>query len=120
MSDFFKEGTVVIHGRYSCGERRSSISFRYAPENIYRSYNGLELRLDKCSFLCTEIEDTGYYLGYKISVEKMRPNNRGVTAVQNFPKPKTIKKVQSFLGLRKFIAGFSIIARPIRPAQEGR
>lgn len=32
--------------------------------------NKLELRLDKCLFLCTEIE----YLGYKVSRVGLKPN----------------------------------------------
>ena len=75
--------------------------------------NKLKLRLEKCSFLNTEIE----YLGYKILVDTIRQTNKGVLAVQNFPEPKTIKEIHSFLGLasyfRKFIKGFSIIAQPL-------
>lgn len=75
--------------------------------------NKLELRLDKCSFLYTEVE----YLGYKIDSKGLRPNDRGVAAVRGFPEPKTVNEIQSFLGLasyfRKFIAGFPVVAKPL-------
>lgn len=75
--------------------------------------NKLELRLDKCRFLQTEIE----YLGYYVSEKGLSPTASGIAAVQNFPIPRTIKEVQSFIGLasyfRKFIESFSIIAKPL-------
>jgi len=75
--------------------------------------NKLELRLNKCSFLFTEID----YLGYYVTSERLSPTGTGLAAVQNFPEPKTIKEVQSFIGLasyfRKFIKGFSLIAKPL-------
>lgn len=75
--------------------------------------NKLELRPDKCKFLQTKIE----YLGYNVSAEGISPTNRGIEAVTNFPTPKNVREVQSFLGLssyfRKFIQGFSVIAKPL-------
>jgi hypothetical protein len=45
------------------------------------------------------------------------PSERKTEAVRKFPEPKTVKQVQSFLGLsgyfRKFIPQYSIIARPL-------
>ncbi|XP_043478302.1 uncharacterized protein LOC122508807, partial [Leptopilina heterotoma] len=74
--------------------------------------NKLELRLDKCTFLQTEIE----YLGYKVTAEGLKPTDHGISAVVNFPIPRNIRDVQCFLGLcayfRKFVEGFSIIAAP--------
>lgn len=75
--------------------------------------NKLELRLDKCKFLYTEVQ----YLGYKISERGISPTDSGVEAVANFPLPKGVKEIQSFIGLssyfRKFIEGFSTIAKPL-------
>ncbi|XP_015603348.1 uncharacterized protein LOC107271643 [Cephus cinctus] len=66
----------------------------------------------KCRFLQTEIE----YLGHIVSKETVRPSEIKTKVVANFPKPTTVKKVQSFLGLtgyfRKFIQGYAKIARP--------
>jgi len=75
--------------------------------------NKLELKLEKCAFLYTEVE----YLGYKISKEGIQPADRGVMVVQNFAEPKTVKEIHSFVKLalyfRRFIKDFSLIARPL-------
>jgi len=75
--------------------------------------NMLELRLSKCCFLYEEIE----FLGYVITAKGIQPSNSGIVAVKEFPTPKCIRDVQSFLGLcsyfRKFVKDFSIIAGPL-------
>lgn len=75
--------------------------------------NLLELRLDKCQFLSDEIE----FLGYIVSEKGIRPSDHGIVAVKNFPIPRNIRDIQSFVGLcsyfRKFIKGFSQIAGPL-------
>ncbi|XP_018406278.1 PREDICTED: uncharacterized protein LOC108782494 [Cyphomyrmex costatus] len=75
--------------------------------------NLLELRIDKCRFLCTEVE----FLGYRISESGVKPNKAGVNAIENYPTPDNIKSLQRFLGMiayfRKFIEGFSVIAKPL-------
>ncbi|GFX70015.1 transposon Tf2-9 polyprotein [Trichonephila clavipes] len=47
----------------------------------------------------------------------IKPSLDKTKAVQNFPEPKNVKQVQSFLGLsgyfRKFIQNYSIIAKPL-------
>lgn len=74
---------------------------------------GLEIKWKKCKILQKEVE----YLGYTISNGKIKPSGSKTKAVLNFPEPRTIQQVQSFLGLagyfRKFIADFAIIARPL-------
>jgi len=75
--------------------------------------NKLNLRIDKCKFIFTEIE----YLGYLVTSEGIRPTTRGIEAVSNFPIPQSVRGVRSFLGLcsyfRKFIEGFSMVAKPL-------
>jgi len=75
--------------------------------------NKLELRLEKCLFLVTEIE----YLGYIVTREGIRPTDSGMAAVRNFPEPKTTKEVHSFVGLasyfQKFIKKFAIITKSL-------
>lgn len=74
---------------------------------------GLTLRLPKCSFFDTEIE----YLGYQISSEGIKPSERKILAVKDFPIPRSIHEVRQFLGLasyfRRFVRGFGEIARPL-------
>lgn len=75
--------------------------------------SGLKLKLSKCSFLQTTLN----VLGYVVSGEGLSPDPAKVSAVQDFPTPKCLKDVQSFVGLcsyyRKFIKDFAGLARPL-------
>ncbi|GBM68174.1 Transposon Tf2-8 polyprotein [Araneus ventricosus] len=77
------------------------------------SVYGLELNLKKCNFLKSKIE----FLGYIIENGKISPALEKTVAVQNFPEPKNVNQVQSFLGLtgyfRKFIQNYAFIAKPL-------
>jgi len=77
-----------------------------------RKHN-LKLQPDKCEFLRKEVT----YLGHIITEDGIRPDPNKLCAVENFPVPKKVKDVQSFLGLagyyRKFIEDFSKIAKPL-------
>ena len=55
--------------------------------------NKLELRSDKCKFLFTRIE----FLSYKISEKGIRPTGSAIEAVVNFPVPRNVREVQSFV-----------------------
>lgn len=74
---------------------------------------GLELNIKKCNFLKREID----FLGYRIANGKLHPSPLKTKAVINFPEPKCVKDVQSYLGLtgyfRKFIEHYSVIAKPL-------
>lgn len=74
---------------------------------------GLTLNLSKCSFFVTKIE----YLGYEISSEGIKPSERKISAVRDFPTPRNVHEVRQFLGLanyfRRFVKGFGEIARPL-------
>lgn len=74
---------------------------------------GLQIHWTKCQFLCKTIE----YLGHEICEGQIRPTENKILAVKRFPEPKTLKSVQSFLGLtgyfRKFIDSYSVIAKPL-------
>nr|QHA33695.1 polyprotein [Chibugado virus] len=73
----------------------------------------LKIQLDKSEFLHHEIE----FLGYVISREGINPNFKKVEAVTNYPQPKTIKELRSFLGMtgyyRRFVRDFAKIAKPL-------
>jgi len=73
------------------------------------------LRLDpeKCEFHESEVE----FLGYVVTTEGIRADPAKIKALQEYPKPETVKQVQSFLGTinfnRQFIEGFSKMALPL-------
>lgn len=68
---------------------------------------------DKCEFFATNIE----FLGHILSSEGLKPDPSKVRAVKNFPVPRSIIELRSFLGLsgyyRKFIKDYSRIAVPL-------
>lgn len=74
---------------------------------------GLTLNLKKCHFLMQSIN----YLGFEISEAGIRPGRNKIEAVEKFPKPTDQHKVRQFVGLasffRRFIKGFSAIAKPL-------
>jgi len=71
----------------------------------------LVINWSKCQFLQQRVE----FLGHIIKDGCMSPFEHKIEAVRTFSKPKTIKQVQSFLGLsghfRKFVSQYSIITR---------
>ena len=75
--------------------------------------HSLKLQPDKCEFLRKEV----IYLGHIISENGILPDPSKLEAVRNFPTPRKVKDVQSFIGLagyyRKFIENFSQIAKPL-------
>ncbi len=74
---------------------------------------GLKLKLSRCSFL----EQSLKVLGYIVNSEGLSPDPAKIAAVRDFPIPRTVKEVQSFLGLcsyyRKFVPGFAVLARAL-------
>jgi hypothetical protein len=74
---------------------------------------GLTLKLKKCVFATRSME----YLGHELSEEGVRPVQRLVTAVSEFPRPRDAVEVKRFVHLtgyyRKFIAAFGSIMAPM-------
>lgn len=67
----------------------------------------------KCGFLKVETN----YLGFVISEEGVKPNEKKIEAIRFLPEPTCIREVRSFIGMcsydRRFIRNFSQIAEPI-------
>lgn len=87
-------------------------------EKVFRRLReaNLTLKPSKCHFLQKEVN----ILGYTVSAEGIKPDVSKIKAVQEFPRPKKVKDIQSFVGLcnfyRKFIQNFAVIARPLHEA----
>ena len=77
-----------------------------------RQHN-LKLKLKKCSFLQLETN----YLGFVISEEGIKPDEKKAEAFKSLPVPTCVREVRSFIGMcsyyRRFIPNFSQKAEPI-------
>ncbi|UYV70497.1 hypothetical protein LAZ67_7003340 [Cordylochernes scorpioides] len=84
-------------------------------EAVLRCFREANLKLNnkKCQFAFEELE----ILGHITNQHGIKPAEHNIKAIRDFPRPKKIKEVQSFLGMcsyyRKFIKGFSKIADPL-------
>lgn len=70
-------------------------------------------KFDKCEFWMKEVT----FLGHVLSAEGVAINPSKVQDVFNWVSPKSVPQLRSFLGMagyyRRFIEGFSKIARPL-------
>ena len=64
--------------------------------------NGLYARLDKCCFS----KDTVEYLGFILSKDRLKMDPSKVQTIQDWPEPRKVKDVQSFLGFPNFYCRF--------------
>jgi transposase InsO family protein len=75
--------------------------------------NGMFARLKKCVFDATEVE----FLGFKVDAHGIHMCQNKVQAVEEWPEPKSVHDVMSFLGFvgfyRRFIQNYSKITRPL-------
>lgn len=77
------------------------------------SFAAMTLNPRKCSFGYREVQ----ILGHTVNSQGISPNPDKIKAVQNFPAPRRLRAVRSFLGLcnyyRSFVPNFSKIVRPL-------
>lgn len=80
---------------------------------------GLKLSPSKCKFFQTAVK----YLGHVISVDGVQPDPEKITAVHDWPVPKTVKELRAFLGFsgyyRRFVDGYSKIVKPLNELLQG-
>ena len=73
----------------------------------------LKLKRSKCDFFKEEVT----FLGHTISKDGVRPDERKIEVVKNYPEPTDKHELKSWLGLinffRKYVKGFSQIAHPL-------
>lgn len=87
-------------------------------ENLEQVFKTLEnanmkVQLEKCKFLQSEVE----FLGFIISKSGIKANPDKVKTIANFPLPRNIKELRSFLGMsgfyRRFIKDYAKLAKPL-------
>ena len=73
----------------------------------------ITLKASKCVIASHAVD----FLGYRLSKDGIKPQERLVSAILEFKQPETRKAVKSFLGMagfyRNFIANFADVARPL-------
>ena len=73
----------------------------------------LKLNPGKCNFATGTVK----YLGHIISKDGIRVNPENTNKVRNFPTPRNVKEVRSFLGManyyRKFVKDYARVASPL-------
>lgn len=73
----------------------------------------LKLKTSKCHFFYQKIN----ILGHEVQPDGVRPLQDNIRAIQDFPHPRKVKDVRSFLGTasyyRKFIPKYSEVAHPL-------
>ena len=81
---------------------------------------GLKLKLKKCSFVKNSVP----YLGHIVSAEGLATDPKKISAMTNFPPPKNVKQLQTFLGLtnyyRRFVPNFCTSRSPVDRTHEER
>ena len=81
--------------------------------------HNLTIQTEKCSFFTKSCK----YLGHVVSQKGVMPDPEKVKSIKEFPVPKNLHGVRSFLGLcgyyRKFIRHYAKIAAPLHDLTKG-
>ena len=84
-------------------------------ENVLLRFDeaNLQLHPGKCVFAEPHVQ----YLGYVLSERRISASPDNVKAVREYPTPKSVKDVRSFLGLasfyRRLVQNFAEAAKPV-------
>ena len=96
---------------YSADEKEHEAHLRQVLVKLREAK--LYAKLSKCEFFAAEVE----FLGHHIGANGLSVMQDKIAAVRDWPEPKNIHDVRSFLGLagfyRRFVKGFSDIALPM-------
>ena len=80
---------------------------------------GLKLKPSKCEFFCSSLK----YLGHIVSKNGIATDPTQIEAIHNWPRPKTVTDIRSFVGFmnyyRKFIKGYAKKPRPLHELTSG-
>ena len=118
MNDIFKDlldVCVVVYLDDILIYSRSAEDHAQHVEEVLRRLcaNDLYAKIEKCDFSV----DTTNFLGFIISPQGLQMDESKIKVIQDWPAPRKVKEVQSFLGFanfyRRFIAHYSKITVPL-------
>ena len=119
MNDLFKElideGVVIVYMDDILIFTKTLEQHRSIVKRVLQvlQNNNLYLKPEKCIFEVRKIE----FLGLILSENQVEMDPVKIEGVRNWPVPRSVKELQSFLGFvnfyRRFIEGFSHIAKPL-------
>ena len=107
MNDIFHDlldKYVTIYLNYILIYSNSPTEHRKHVREVFRHLrqHGLYTRADKCKFSVDTVE----YLGYILSLTGLCMSGKKVQIIQDWPEPRKIKDIQSFLGFANFYHHF--------------
>ena len=86
--------------------------------DVLRQHN-YKARLSKCEFFKDELK----FLGHVVSTDGIKPDPAKVQVVTDWPRPRSVYEIRSFLGLanyfRRFIRSYAKIASPLTDLLKG-
>ena len=115
FSDLIDDGHVIVYLDDILIFHESLTALTSITHEVLRRFMKWDLYLkpEKCSFAKSTIE----YLGFLVSEGHIQMDPEKVSGILEWPRPLTVKKVQSFLGFcnfyRHFIKNYSTIAQPL-------
>src|SRR5437588_272711 len=115
FKDLIATGHVVIYLDDILIFTTTTLVLKHLTHQVLQLLLDLDLFLQpqKCSFNRTSVE----YIGIIISEGELRMDPIKLKAVKDWPRPKTIKDIQKFLGFcnfyRRFVKDYSELARPL-------
>ena len=118
MNDIFKDlldvCVVVYLDDILIFSKDAALHTEHVQEVLRRlRKHDLYAKIDKCEFSV----DTTEFLGFVVSPDGLRMDESKIQVIQDWPKPRKVKEVQSFLGFanfyRRFIANYSDITVPL-------
>lgn len=89
-------------------------------DQVLTRINGANLKLspEKCKLFQKKVN----FLGHTISETGIATDEKKIQAIVEWPTPKTVREIRSFLGLcsyyRRFVQNFSCIAKPLHKLTE--
>lgn len=105
---------IIVFGR---NEQEHLNNLKIVFETLQSA--NMKIQLDKCEFLKNEVE----FLGFIISADGIKTNKKKVQAIVDFPLPKTLKEVRSFIGMsgyyRRFVMDYAQLAKPLTSLLRG-